>query len=204
MGGGRGDDLSVKAVAGGRETILLEGLDGQMAPNSWSPDGVSVLFEKAQDAKAKSEIWMVSTRGDPAPHKLIARDANVSSASFSPDGRWIMFTSDESVRDELYVQAFPIVGPRFMVSRDGVQGAGVWTRGGREIRYRGVDNKAYSVAVEIANGAPAFGPPVDRGDRADIGIGSMAPSGRTVAAIGEPKNYPTPLTLLTNWTAVLK
>ena len=204
MGGGRGDDLTVKAVAGGRETILLKGSDERMAPTSWSPDGVSVLFDKAHDAKTKTEIWIVSTLGEPAPHKLIAGDADVSDASLSPDGRWILYTSDESGRDELYVQAYPIAGPRTTVSRGGVAGAGGWTRGGREIRYRGADKKAHSVAVEIKNGIAILGTPVDRGDRSDVATGSMAPSGRAIVAIGEAETDPTPLTLVTNWTSALK
>jgi Tol biopolymer transport system component len=134
---------------------------------------------------------------------LIAGQANVSGAQPSPDGRWILFTSDESARGELYVQAFPIGGPRYMVSTGGTLG-GVWTRGGSEIWYAGVDQKAHTVSVAIKNGTPVFGLPVERGDLTSVGTGDTAPSGRALVAIPATEDDPTPLTLLTNWTAVLK
>ena len=201
MRSGKGGDLAVKPVNGGKATILVE---SSVRPTSWSADGVAVLFDRRQDANAKSEIWIVSARGDPAPHKLIAGDWNVSFSRFSPDGRWILFTSDESGRDELYVQAFPLAGPRYLASRGGIEGAGVWTQGGREIVYGGVDKQARAVAVAIKNGTPIFGMRLERGDLTGVVEGDAVPSGRLLLAIQEKEDNPTPLTLLTNWTAVLK
>ena len=199
-----GDKLGVKRVAGGPATILL-GSDAAGSPTSWSPDGVFVLFDRSSlDANAKSEVWIVSTRGEPAPHKLIAGDWNVSGARLSPDGRFILYTSDESGRAEIYVQAFPILGPRYMVSRGGILGGAVWTRGGREIWYAGVDDKGHAVAVAIKNGTPVFGLPVERCDLTSVGDGDTAPSGRNLVAIREKEDDLTPLTLVTNWTAALK
>jgi Tol biopolymer transport system component len=210
--GGPVTELAVKPVAGGRATILLKsGGAYSLRPNSWSPDGASVVFERtAPDRNAKSEIWIVSWRGDPAPHRLIAGDANIFGGRISPDGRWILYTSDASGRNEVYVQAFPKEGPSYRASNGvitwgAMEGTGVWTQGGREIVYQGEDNKAHSVAIEVKNGTPVFGVPVERRDLAGVGFWwDIAPTGRVLVAIPDAEDNPTPLTVLTNWTAVLK
>src|SRR6185436_10387276 len=95
MTGSSGLQLAVKPVGGGKENALVESADAWLQPRSWSPDANFILFDRSTfDAIAKTETWIVSTRGDPAPHKLIAGDAGVSGAQFSPDGRWILFMSD--------------------------------------------------------------------------------------------------------------
>jgi Tol biopolymer transport system component len=199
--------LAVKPVAGGRTTILLESPDVRLTPRSWSPDGIYVLFDRSTlEADAKTESWIVSTRGEPAPHKLIPGDANVYGAQLSPDGRWILYTSDESGRDELYLQAFPLAGPRYSVSKGGINGTGDWIRGGREIIYYAPDKKAHSVTVDIKNGTPVLGMPVERAYPASSGLSAwdIAPTGRELVAVPEAEDNTTPLTLLTNWTAALK
>lgn len=61
---------------------------------------------------------------------------------FSPDGRWIAYTSDESGRDEIYLRPFvagetPSVGPKWLVSNSGsVPGGARWRRDGKELFYR--------------------------------------------------------------------
>ncbi len=53
----------------------------------------------------------------------------------SPDGKWLVFTSNESGRDDIYVQPFPGPGPKVAISSDGgIQPA--WSRDGRELFYR--------------------------------------------------------------------
>jgi len=57
-----------------------------------------------------------------------------SQAQFSPDGKWIAFISDESKRNEVYVQAFPKPGERFPISgAGGMQPR--WREDGKELFY---------------------------------------------------------------------
>jgi len=64
---------------------------------------------------------------------------------YSPDGRWIAYTSDESGRDEVYLQRFPELGNKRSVSTDGgVQP--VWSRDGEMLYYRG-SRSIMSVAI---------------------------------------------------------
>ena len=64
----------------------------------------------------------------------------------SPDGRWLAYESNESGNFEVYVQPFPGLGAKTLVSTDGGTQA-VWARSGRELFYRNGD-KVIAVAVE--------------------------------------------------------
>jgi serine/threonine-protein kinase len=70
-------------------------------------------------------------------------------ASFSPDGQWLAYTSNESGRDEVYVRPFPrSEGVARLVSIDG--GAGpVWAPDGTTLHYRGTSGEIMSVPVTL-------------------------------------------------------
>jgi hypothetical protein len=76
---------------------------------------------------------------------------NESAQSFSPDGRWLAYASDESSRFEIYVQPYPGPGGKWQISTDGGTEP-VWNRNGRELFYRS-GNKM--IAVDIAT-QPGF------------------------------------------------
>ena len=56
-------------------------------------------------------------------------------ATFSPDGRWLAYVSNESGRPEIYVQPYPGPGGKWQISMDGGTEP-VWARNGRELFYR--------------------------------------------------------------------
>ena len=78
----------------------------------WSPDGRSLLFSAFTD-RGDEDIWIYSG-GKATP--LIASPFSESSASFSPDGRFIAFAADDGGVSHVYVQPFPEAGPRTPVS----------------------------------------------------------------------------------------
>ena len=59
-------------------------------------------------------------------------------AAFSPDNRWMAFTTDESGRPEVMVTAFPGPGPRKQVSTSGGS-LPAFSRDGRHLFYRLAD-----------------------------------------------------------------
>jgi Tol biopolymer transport system component len=83
--------------------------DFQM-PTDWSPDGRFFAFVNTgfprTDNEAQGDVWLLDmTRGrKPAP--LLNTKFHEANPAFSPDGKWLAFTSDESGRPELYVDAF--------------------------------------------------------------------------------------------------
>jgi Tol biopolymer transport system component len=56
--------------------------------------------------------------------------ANERGPRFSPDGRWLLYVSDRSARDEVYAESFPGGGNRVQLSADGGR-EGVWCATGR-------------------------------------------------------------------------
>jgi hypothetical protein len=81
----------------------------------------------------------------------------VQHATFSPDGKWIAYSSGESGRSEVYVQPFPATGGRWQISTAGGDQA-LWSASGQEMFFIGLDRKLFSVAVK-AGSTFDVGPP---------------------------------------------
>ena len=105
---------------------------GPQFPTSWSPDGSTLAFHERKP-NGDRDIWVVSPGNDPVPFLLTPFDER--SPRFSPDGKWLAYVSDESGRNDVYVQPFPGPGPKWLVSTDGGTDP-VWSRDARELFYR--------------------------------------------------------------------
>jgi Tol biopolymer transport system component len=116
-------------------------------PGSWSPDGKTVALLDWSSFSA--DIAILDVRSGRATPFLNSR-FDERYPEFSPDGRWIAYTSDESTRDEVYVRPFPGPGMRYPVSSEG----GVmplWARNGKQLFYRWQD-QVWVVDVRTENG----------------------------------------------------
>ena len=65
---------------------------------------------------------------------MIHTAANEMTPEFSPDGRWLAYVSNESGRNEVYVQPYPGPGERHLISTNGGEQP-AWNRNGRELFY---------------------------------------------------------------------
>jgi serine/threonine protein kinase len=108
-------------------------LAGTNLPNAWSPDGKVLLYMEF-NPKTGRHLWSYSPSGDRKPHLLTSSSANQDSASFSPNGRWIVYESDETGRSEIYVQAYPGPGGKWQISTSGGIDP-VWARDGKELFF---------------------------------------------------------------------
>lgn len=138
--------------------------DFQM-PADWSPDGrfiayVNTGFPRFQN-EAQGDVWVFDLARGRRPIPLLNTRFHESNPAFSPDGKWLAFTSDESGRPEVYIQAFQttespaVVGERYLVSRDGAL-ALRWRRDGKELFYLGFDGRVQAVSVKLSP-KPEFG-----------------------------------------------
>jgi len=118
----------------GTEEVLWES-EHHVHVVDWTPDGRSLLLEVR--AEADGDVMLLELdNGEPEPRPLLDSRFQERSARISPDGRWIAYTSDESGRDEIYLQRFPELGNKRSVSTDG--GAQpVWSHDGETLYYRG-------------------------------------------------------------------
>jgi len=88
---------------------------------------------------------------DDDPQPWLDREFDERSPAPSPDGRWLVYTSNQSGRDEVYAQPYPDHGAVVPVSIDG--GASpVWSRDGREIFFVGIDGYLWSAHVSVDAG----------------------------------------------------
>ncbi len=77
---------------------------------------------------------------------FVQTPANEVAPSFSPDGRWLAYSSNESGQYEVYVRRFPSGDGRWLISNGGGTEP-VWARSGRELFYRH-DDQLVSVPIE--------------------------------------------------------
>jgi Tol biopolymer transport system component/tRNA A-37 threonylcarbamoyl transferase component Bud32 len=141
-------DLYEKSTRGQSAEKLILHTEENKSATSWTRDGRYIAFT-SQNPKTNLDVWALPTFGDRKPIAISNGPFTESTAMFSPDGRHVAYVSNESGRNEIYVQTFPEAGGRWQVSTTG----GVdpsWRGDGKELFYRSPDQKL--LAVEIASG----------------------------------------------------
>ena len=124
-----------------------------MFPTDWSRDGRYIAFTW-QGKGTGFDAWVLPTFGDRKPIAVLKTPFNEGGTVFSPDGRFIVYTSNESGRNEIYARSFPGPGGKWQVSADG--GADPhFSADGKEIYYRAPDQKVMAVDVKIGAGFEA-------------------------------------------------
>jgi Tol biopolymer transport system component len=118
-------------------------------PMSFSPDGQLLAFIEVNPTTGY-DIWVMRL-SDRKAQPFIRTPFNESVPRFSPDGRWLLYVSNESGRYEIYVQPYPGPGGKWQISTEGGTEP-VWNPNGRELFYRSGDKM---MAVDIAT-LPSF------------------------------------------------
>src|SRR5262249_21977072 len=126
--------LYVKSSDGSGEEKVLATAPNHGHTGSWAPDGSSIVYTDFAVA-TRADIWMRPLAPEGPPRPIVQTPFNERAPRISRDGRWIAYTSDESGRDEVYVQSYPRPGAKFQVSIDG-GGEPVWSPSGHELFYR--------------------------------------------------------------------
>jgi Tol biopolymer transport system component len=106
-------------------------------PESWAPDSKRFLFEVTKGSNVS--LWAFSLDDDKKamPFGGVQSGTPIT-AAFSPDGRWVVYHSDETGRDAIYVQPFPATGAKYQVPKNDPSQNDhhpVWSSDGRELFY---------------------------------------------------------------------
>jgi eukaryotic-like serine/threonine-protein kinase len=136
-------------------------------PTDWSRNGRFIAFTNTSFGQVENElqgdVWLIDMAHGRKIVPLISTPFHEANPAFSPDGRWLAFTSNESGRAEVYIQAFEasdtphMSGGRHLVSRQGAV-AIRWRRDGKELFYLAWDGRVYGVALTLAP-KPKIGEP---------------------------------------------
>jgi Tol biopolymer transport system component len=112
------------------EELRLPGED----PFDWSRDGKWLSFSTG----ASRGIWITPLAPDGKPFPYLVTRFGEHTARFSPDSRWLAYTSNETGRDEVFVRPFtggpaPVEG-KIQISTNGGDFP-VWRRDGAELYF---------------------------------------------------------------------
>lgn len=188
-------DMFERPVDGsGPETTLLVS-DGRKWPEDWIP---GFLVYRVGNDTTDDDLWVLPLSGDRRPMPIARGPAIDRSGRFSPDGRWIVYSSDESGQSEIYVQPFPTGGNRIQIST-GDGRAPEWGRDGRELFYR-AGNRVMAVAISTDGPVLKAGVPVP--------LFTLPPPSSTFIESLDGKRFlvstvtkeAAPITVLLNWT----
>jgi WD40 repeat protein len=173
-------------------------------PESWSPNGEVLLYNSGN--KREVSLWMLSQKD-----RSVAPFGNVHSsvptgAVFSPDGRWVAYSSGQSFETTIYVQPFPATGAKYQLfaKESDSPHEVVWSPDGKELIYnprpRGFEAVPVSTKPTFTFGHPVaiprsfqLSPPEARR------VYDITPGGKFVALIREGFGTPDQIRVVLNW-----
>ena len=177
-------DIYTQPTDGSRPADVLLQRPYNQFPASISADGTLIFREQHPDTGM--DLWILSPDGQTVPLRVTRY--NGMDGQFSPDGRWVVYTSNESGQDEIYMQSYPAGANRTPVSSRGGSKPR-WSRDGRELFY--IEGNAL-VAVPV---------------RVDGAIGALTgydvtPDGqRFLMTRPDPGSVPRQLNVILNWAS---
>ena len=202
--------IYAKAADGsGPERMVLESADTVELPQSFSPDGHFLVYGRHMaKTEAGSHLWVLPLSGDGKPFPIVQDAFDESSPAVSPDGKWMVYQSNESGRREVYITAFPAGGAKWQVSTNGGTSA-KWRRDGKELFFLDPTDKVVAVDVNASGNAVRLGTPHDLfqtvGVQREYGPLDVTADGKKfLLNSGNLKEGSDPFTLVLNWPAELK
>jgi serine/threonine-protein kinase len=106
----------------------------QQWPASLSPDGLTLAYVESGGEGGNHDIYALDLQTRRVTPLLNSRFSE-RFPDFSPDGRWLAYSSNESGRSEVYVRPYPGAAGRWQVSQEGGM-ENAWSRDGRRLFYR--------------------------------------------------------------------
>jgi serine/threonine-protein kinase len=115
-------------------------------PVSFSPDGKRLAFNEWTSDSGIQSIWTVTLESDDSglragkPEPFLRGSFDFHCPSWSPDGQWLAYSSNENGTYQLWVRHFPDTGGKWLIST----GSGlypVWSRNRHELFFRTFENE---------------------------------------------------------------
>lgn len=150
--GGIGGLAWLSSDGTGKPQPLIHSTNAQV-PWSFTPKGDRLAYHELSHSTG-FDLWTVPiqvsesglTAGE--PELFLQTAAFETYPSFSPDGRWIAYGSNESGSWEVYVRAFPYDGRKFQISRAGGR-ITRWSPNGHDLLYRTDDQRIMVATYDV-------------------------------------------------------
>ena len=196
----------------GAEELLLKS-DVRNLPHDWSTDGRFMSYSVPNDPNGTSfDIWVLPLSGERKPFPFIQTPFTKVQSQISPDGRWLAYYSNESGRNEAYIQSFPKPGSKWQVSTRGGSSPR-WRHDGKELFFI-TDNRRKIMSVSVkADSVLELGAPAALFD-IHVPASSPVPSRQYYDVTPDGQRFlidtlvqeasSSPITVVLNWAAGLK
>jgi Tol biopolymer transport system component len=196
-------DIYARAAGNAKSEVILQKEFDQF-PQAIAPDGTLAFLET--NPKTGWDIWLLPHGGTPTP--WLVTPTTEGQPDFSPDGRWLAFSSDESGRFEIYLRPVHGEGERIQVSTEGGQWP-AWSPKGNRLFFR---QGAAMIAVDVVGRDPLV---MGRRRRLFEGGWDLAPGNARSYAVApdgehflmirhEPAAIPDRINIVQNWFEELK
>jgi Tol biopolymer transport system component/predicted Ser/Thr protein kinase len=197
--------MAVKTVGSSvpEQTLLSSSTPIYQGVSDWSRDGRYLMYE--QGPGVDEQLWVLPLFGDRKPFPYTRLNVQERSGTFSPDGRWVAYMSNETGKPEVYVSPFPWTGARWQISNGGGSSPR-WRPDGKELYYFDFSGIA-AVSVDGAGSSFQVGavkPLFHIALRALSREYAATRDGQKIIAITPSEGTSQSLTLVQNWMAEMK
>jgi serine/threonine-protein kinase len=124
------------------------------APSSWHPNGKILAFTELSRQSRKT-LMLLPMEGDErsgwkpgTPTVFLSGAFDLHATTFSPDGRWVAYVSNQSGEDNVYVRPFPGPGSQTTISTKGGEFP-TWSRTRHELLYAARDRRVMIVNYSV-------------------------------------------------------
>jgi eukaryotic-like serine/threonine-protein kinase len=199
----------------GSDELLFEGEQAGEAifPEAWN--GSHVVFARVKSpSNVPAELWVLPLSGDRKAFRYLPTKFRNATSAFSPDGRWLAFTTNESGTYQIVIQSFPdpSTGKWQITGNGGTEPR--WRGDGRELYYLGLDGKIMAVSiqadktVEAGQPVPLFQTPLKTSFNPGLKRYDVTADGQRFLVLSPVVSTPAqananPITAVVNWTAAL-
>ena len=195
-------DLYLKHSNGAQDEKVIPQDGPDRFPTDWSRDGKYVIYGRGPD------LWFL-TFPELRPTQFLKASSTLKSGRFSPDGKWIAYSSNESGRWEIYVTSFPEAHGKWQVSNSGGDQAR-WRGDGKELFYLSTDNKIMAVPVKTGSNFDAGTPtalfqanPREMFATSELFSYDVSSDGQKFLINTQLKTEMTPMSVVLNWSTKL-
>ena len=104
------------------------------------------------------DLWSADPAGDTEPRRLYRSAEHDVLGRFSPDGKWLAFSTQESGQFQVHVAPWPAMSPMTQVSTTSGTWSD-WTKGGADLVFQEMSGRLVAVPMSVEDGRMRIGQP---------------------------------------------